>query len=130
MIAAAVGLVFVSLGAATAAAKVGGNKVTTTASSSSTDSTTVSTTKPHPFGQTISSLRHAGDFTPAAVIMGKKVPGYYATTTATTEVTQPDPEPTGTSEAKVASPKVSRGNGEGKVPAAVLKGKKVPGQSK
>lgn len=46
----------------------------------------------HPvnFGGTISSLRHDGDHTPAAVVKGKTVPGWIkkhpeATTTTTTE---------------------------------------------
>jgi hypothetical protein len=42
------------------------------------------------WGQYISGLRHAGDHTPAAVLKGKKVPGWYKhhpTTTATTGTT-------------------------------------------
>jgi len=37
---------------------------------------------------TISSLRAAGDHTPAAVIKGKKVPGYYKNHPTTTTTTQ------------------------------------------
>jgi hypothetical protein len=53
--------------------------------------TTSSTTHPANFGGTISRLRKAGDHTPAAVIKGKKVPGYYKkhTTTTTTQATMP-----------------------------------------
>jgi hypothetical protein len=40
---------------------------------------------PDNFGRTISSMRAAGDHTPAAVVMGKKVPGYYKKMSTTTE---------------------------------------------
>jgi hypothetical protein len=46
-----------------------------------------STVRPDNFGRTISSLRHSGDHTPAAVIKGKKVPGYHKKMTTTTEST-------------------------------------------
>jgi hypothetical protein len=42
---------------------------------------------PDNFGGTISSMRHAGDHTPAAVVRGKMVPGYQKKATTTT--TQP-----------------------------------------
>jgi hypothetical protein len=69
----------------------------TTADLEDTETTDEVTTEPtvHPdnFGGTISSLRHAGDHTPAAVLKGKKVPGFYKKTTTTAT------EPTTTSEA-------------------------------
>jgi hypothetical protein len=67
----------------------------TSETSETTESTEVDAPEkggaPADFGQTISSMRAAGDNTPAAVVMGKKVPGYYkkmakaTETTATTE---------------------------------------------
>jgi hypothetical protein len=53
------------------------------------DTTHTSSTHPDNFGGTISSLRHAGDHTPGAVIKGHKVPGWSkkhpeGTTTTTT----------------------------------------------
>lgn len=140
-------VVLVSLGAATAAAKKGENKSTTTASSLSGDSSTTTTTKPHPFGQTISSLRHEDDYTPAAVLMGKKVPGYYATssteTTVSTEPSLPSEvseapleEPAGSSDPSTTTTEKSHPFGQevstlrhedDHTPAAVLMGKKVPG---
>jgi hypothetical protein len=51
------------------------------------EATTNSTVHPDNFGGTISSLRHSGDHTPAAVIKGKKVPGYHKNMTTTTEPT-------------------------------------------
>jgi hypothetical protein len=51
------------------------------------------TTHPDNFGGTILALRQAGDHTPAAVIKGKNVPGYYkkhpVTTTTQTTATTP-----------------------------------------
>jgi hypothetical protein len=148
LLGAAVGLVFLSAGAASAA-KDGRNSSTVTTGVSSTSTATSTTAKPHPFGQTVSALRHAGDHTPAAVLMGKKVPGYYAdattaptttpesTTTTTggptamTTVTQAQSSVEGpAAETTSTGPKVSPGNGKQHEPAAVLKGKKVPGHSK
>ncbi len=65
------------------------------------DGETDSGDKPHPFGQYVSSLRHAGDHTPAAELQGKNVPG------------QEDGDKT-----------------KPHTPAAVEKGKKVPGWSR
>ena len=136
-----------------AAAKAGkGSSSTTTASLSFPSLSPSTTVKPHPFGQTVSALRHAGDHTPAAVLMGKKVPGYYATTTTAPESTTTTEESTTTttSESTATSvlsatqgsaagdavtgnaqgPKISAGKAKPNTPTAVLKGKKVPGQSK
>jgi hypothetical protein len=61
-----------------------------TATSQVTGKVKTSTTHPDNFGGTISSLRHSGDHTPAAVMKGKKVPGYNKkVTTTTTEPTTP-----------------------------------------
>lgn len=51
--------------------------VSTTAPGTAEDigSSHATATTSEPFGQMISALRHAGDHTPAAVLMGKKVPG-------------------------------------------------------
>ncbi len=54
---------------------------------------------PDNFGGTISSMRHAGDHTPAAIVKGKDVPGWQknhpspgTTTTEAAEPTEPDTE--------------------------------------
>ncbi len=59
--------------------------------------TTESTVHPDNFGGTISSLRHAGDHTPTAVLRDKKVPGFYKkmTTTATEPTTTTEAPPQG-----------------------------------
>lgn len=106
------------------------------------DSDTTLTTDAGSFGQIISALRHAGDHTPAAVIKGKKVPGWnsdkHATATTTTIVSpQPGSDSADGSgdredEEEELGPNGAAGSSDDKdhVPAAVLKGKKVPGRSK
>jgi hypothetical protein len=55
------------------------------------DSTEVAKEHPDNFGGTISSMRHEGDHTPAAIVKDptKKVPGYTKKTTTTTETVAP-----------------------------------------
>lgn len=67
---------------------------TTTEVERGDEPTVTSCAHPDNFGGTISSLRHAGDHTPAAVIKGKTVPGWSkkhpeATTTQTTTTVAP-----------------------------------------
>jgi hypothetical protein len=101
-------------------------------------SETTPSTESGAFGQIISTLRHAGDHTPAAVIMGKDVPGWdpdkpgetaTTTTVATTTGSETSAAP---DEEEELGPNGSPGTSGDKdhVPAAVLKGKRVPGWSK
>ncbi len=61
-----------------------------------TESDEVTSTSTTNWGQRISGLRAAGDHTPAAVLKGKKVPGYYKKLTTTTQpVTATDTPPQG-----------------------------------
>lgn len=136
--ATAVGLLFAGLGAASVSAKVGGRTSAVAIGAASSPSSSSATVKPHPFGHTVSGLRQAGDHTPAAVLMGKKVPGHGKKTSGDgvpTAVTEEAPAPPpavddAAEDSTGPEPKVSRGNGKSHTPAAVLKGKKVPGQSK
>jgi hypothetical protein len=67
----------------------------TTTTELSDDASTESSVHPDNFGGTISSLRHAGDHTPAAILHGHKVPGWQknhpgsATTPGSTTTTAP-----------------------------------------
>jgi hypothetical protein len=69
-----------------------------------------SPTKPHPFGQYVSGLRHAGNHTPAAQLQGKEPSGDDDSDDTTVE-------------------DGDEGTNEQHVPAAVQMGKKVPGWS-
>jgi hypothetical protein len=157
------GTALIAAGAASAAAGVAGEKRTDptpskgTASSSEIDSSTETTSSTEPtllpdsdttsdtdaqnFGQIISGLREAGDHTPAAIIMGKEVPGWdpdrHSTATTTTLAASSESEAVDSSEGEddeqeELGPHGSSGNTGNKdhVPAAVLMGKTVPGQSK
>jgi hypothetical protein len=108
-------------------------------------------TEAETFGQLISTLRHSGDHTPAALIMGKKVPGWdpdkHPNATTDTIVAATPGSETGDAlgddgdddqgdgqdeyEEEELGPNGSSGDSGDKdhVPAAVLKGKKVPGWS-
>jgi cytoskeletal protein RodZ len=160
MVAVFLGLALIAAGGAAAAVDFGAEEPTESTSSTETTSPTSSpestestllpdldttpSTEAESFGQIISALRHAGDHTPAAVLKGKKVPGWnpdkHATaTTTTTAITTPgsetadapgDDEEEG--EEEELGPNGSSGNSGDKdhVPTAVLKGKTVPGWSK
>ncbi len=98
------------------------------------------TTEGEPFGHTISSLRHEGDHRPAAVVMGKTVPGWEkhaATTTTTTAGTTPDSatddasEDDGDADVEVETASLTGKSGhKPSKPAAASKGKAKPGRSK
>jgi hypothetical protein len=125
--AAVVCVAVIGVGTATAAAGLGDEEPGATTPSTESVATTLpaavedvapsatTETTLQPFGQTISDLRHAGDHTPAAVLMGKDVPGW-------------DPD----KHAGQGGDGVDEDDAGDKdhVPAAVLMGKKVPGQSK
>jgi hypothetical protein len=156
IVAAFVGLALIGVGGASAAAALGDQgpteSVLSTASTLSVhgdestettllpDSDSAASTEAESFGQTISGLRHAGDHTPAAVLKGKDVPGWdpdkhAAGTSDTTVSTAPGSETadaSGDDEDEGLGPNGSSGNSGEKdhVPAAVLKGKSVPGWSK
>ena len=95
-----------------------------------------------PFGQMISALRHEGDHTPAAVIMGKDVPGWnpekHSAATTTTTVLAPADAATddasendGDTELQIRSAGGSDKSGQKPSKAtARLKGKKGSGHSK
>jgi hypothetical protein len=84
------------------------------------------TSKPHPFGQHVSALRHAGDHTPAAELQGKDVPGHEVEDEAVDEDDDGAAEPDdGDTEGEGEHGKKDKEH----VLAAVEKGKTVPGWS-
>lgn len=148
--AAVVSAILVAVGATTVAVGLGDEEPGATTLSTGSVPTTLPATAEvaaptattattlQPFGQTISALRHAGDHTPAAVIKGKEVPGWDPDRHAgkdshdATEVVAGVDDDTGDDTDARLEPEESHGNSGDKdhVPAAVLMGKKVPGQAK